>query len=136
MKQVLLAEGESQVWKGPYKRTWQDHRGSHRRIQDQPCMVHAEGSRVILITFGPCDLTPIAGSIWGILILPQEGWVKPCCSTHRREEMKGPQLPGTLEIAQCLSRSALQKAEDFCTDFLILQGEKKKIESFWALLHN
>lgn len=51
--------------------------------------------------------------------------------------MKGPQLPGTLEIAQCLSRSALQKAEDFCTDFLILQGKKKKkIESFWALLHN
>lgn len=48
--------------------------------------------------------------------------------------MKGPQLPGTLEIAQCLSCSALQKAEDFCTDFLILQG--KKIESFWALLHN
>lgn len=100
-------------------------------------MAHAEGSRVILITFGPCDLTPIAGSIWGILILPQEGWVKPCCSTHGREEMKGPRLPGTLEIAQCLSRSALQKAEDFCTDFLILQGgKKKKIESFRALLHN
>lgn len=65
----------------------------------------------------------------------RDGWARPCCNTHRGKEIKGPQLPDTLEIALLFSHSACWKAGDFCADFLTLQGEKK-IESFWALLHN
>lgn len=77
-----------------------------------------------LLAFGPHHLSPIARSIWGILIFG-DGSARPCCNTHRRKEIRGPQLPDTLEIALCCSRSALWKAGDFCTAFLILQGEKK-----------
>lgn len=92
---------------------------------------YADGSRVVFIAFSPQHLTPIA--IWGTL---NGGSARPCCNTHRKKERKGLQLSDALGIALCLSRSALRKAGDFCTDFLILQEEKKKTKSLWALLHN
>lgn len=52
---------------GSQKFTWED---SGPALHG-PC----RGIQGDFIAFAPCELTPIVGSIWGILILPQEGWV-------------------------------------------------------------